>query len=561
MLNPATMRGWLRLGSGLVLFTFVTMHLLSHVTLLISLDVATAALDVLMWVWWTRLGLVVLTLAALIHYLNALWSIYARRTLRLPSRDWWQIGLGICIPLLIMLHVSGSRVAAIVFDVEPSYSTVLLSHWVVSPWLAAVQIVAVVTVWTHGCIGMDTWLSTKAGYRAWRMRLGLVAVLLPTLALAGYITAGNQMRREVKYEPMLATRIQQQGRTSPEIVASVTRIAAAGIALHIALVLLPFGARAGRDWLFRRRKPPLLTHGNGRVMPIFAGASVLETLRDHGIPHAAACGGRARCTTCRVLVTAGLEHLPAPSPVEAKALARIDATLDVRLACQIRPVADLAIVPLLPPETKAADGSAHRSFEGRERPITVVFVDLRDSTRLGEVMLPYDVLFLLNQFFREMSRALVATNGHYSQFTGDGLMALYGLDEKDSAKGAQDAIRGAREMLRRLDLLNMQRRGQALPPLRIGIGIHFSEAIVGMMGPPQAQAVTAIGDTVNICARLESLTKVHGCPVIISRRAAETAALDIDGHELHSAPVKGRVGEVEFYAFQSLPEVSPAAAG
>ena len=144
-------------------------------------------------------------------------------------------------------------------------------------------------------------------------------------------------------------------------------------------------------------------------------------------------------------------------------------------------------------------------------PITVVFVDLRGSTTMGEAKLPYDVLFILNQFFYEMTKALMATNGHYSQFTGDGLMALYGLNAADPAAGAADAVRGAREMLTRLDQLNQRLRGDLREPLRIGIGIHHSEAIVGAMGPPRSQIITAIGDTVNTCARLESLTKDYGC--------------------------------------------------
>jgi adenylate cyclase len=104
--------------------------------------------------------------------------------------------------------------------------------------------------------------------------------------------------------------------------------------------------------------------------------------------------------------------------------------------------------------------------------ITVVFVDLRGSTTMTEVKLPFDMLFILNQFFHQMNKALVATNGHYSQFTGDGLMALYGLNAKDPAIGAADALRGAREMLAHLDQLNHQLKGNLLRPLQIGIGVH-----------------------------------------------------------------------------------------
>jgi len=110
-------------------------------------------------------------------------------------------------------------------------------------------------------------------------------------------------------------------------------------------------------------------------------------------------------------------------------------------------------------------------------------------------------------------------------------------------------------MLIRVDQLNRQLRGDLPEPLRIGIGIHHSEAIVGAMGPPRSQIITAIGDTVNTCARLESLTKDYDCVAIISRRAAEAAGLDVRDRELHDAPVKGRAEPVQFYALKTLADL------
>jgi adenylate cyclase len=91
-------------------------------------------------------------------------------------------------------------------------------------------------------------------------------------------------------------------------------------------------------------------------------------------------------------------------------------------------------------------------------------------------------------------------------------------------------------------------------PLQMGIGIHFGEAIVGSMGPPRSQIITAIGDTVNTTARLESLTKDYECVLILSRRAAEVAKLNLPD-KLHVASVKGRSESVEFYALKTVPEI------
>ena len=139
--------------------------------------------------------------------------------------------------------------------------------------------------------------------------------------------------------------------------AAIGRIAEIGLGLHFGLVLLPFAARGVRSWHTRRRRPPMLAHPGGRTVAILPGASVLETLRQYKIPHASVCGGRARCTTCRILVTKGLEQLPPPSGLEAKALAKIGATEGTRLACQIHPTGDISIVPLLAADASAADGA------------------------------------------------------------------------------------------------------------------------------------------------------------------------------------------------------------
>src|ERR1700685_3165896 len=549
-------RSSLRLVSALVMLSFVICHLTAHAFLLVSLETAGKVLDFLMFPWRTLAGTVLLATAFVFHFSNALWSIYIRRSLRLIRWEWAQLVLGLCIPALLIPHIASARIAASVYDVTTYYSTVFIVQWVMYPWLAAVQMIAVLTVWTHACIGIHFWLRTKPWYPNWRIWLFGFALLLTALALAGYVTGGNQVLREARNPDYVSSALEDSNITDATL-AGIGRIEQTGWGIYLALVLLPFAARGIRGWYHRRRRPPMLAHGSGRSVPILPGATGRETLRENGIAHASVCGGRARCTTCRILVTKGLDRLPAAPGLEALALDRIGGTPGTRLAGQIRPTADIAVMPLLAADAGAIDGSVRGGLEGRERPITVVFVDMRGSTTLGEAKLPYDVLFILNQFFHEMTKALVATNGHYSQFTGDGLMALYGLYEDDPTRGAADALRGAREMLAAVDQLNYRLRNDLKEPLRIGIGVHYGEAIVCAMGPPRSQIITAIGDTVNTCARLESLTKEFDCVAAISRRAAEVAGFEVAGHALHDAAVRGRMEPVEFYTLH-WPSGTPA---
>ena len=544
-----------RLISALVLLSFVLCHLVSHMFLIVSLPVAEHAIDILMTFWWSETGTYVLAGALAVHALNALWAIYIRRYLRMPVWELAQLTLGLSIPPLFILHVTGTKIADRYLGTSSDYYSVLTIHWVATPWLVYLQFAAVLTLWVHACIGLHFWLRTKRWYPAWFPILGALGVLIPALALAGYVSGGNQILREAQ-NPGFVTTIQENAHETPETVAQIWHMAFAGLAIYAGLVLLPFAGRGVRGFLYRLHRPPQLTHASGRTMAILPGATVLETLRASGIPHASVCGGRARCTTCRIRVVSGLEALPEPAGLEAAALTRIGATAGVRLACQIRPTSDISVTPLLAADASAADGLVRGGMEGSEREVTVVFIDLRGSTTLGEAKLPYDVLFILNQFFNEMTKALVATGGHYSNFTGDGLMALYGLHAREPALGTTQALRGAREMLARLDQLNAQIRTDLKEPLRIGIGIHMGEAIVGALGPPRSQIVTAIGDTVNTTARLESLTKEYDCTLILSRQAAEAAGLDLAGHTLHQAPVKGRMESVEFYALNTVPDVA-----
>ncbi len=520
------------------MLTYVVCHLSDHVLLLISIPFADAAHRLLIDPWKTTPGTALLLTAILAHYANALWSITIRRTLVMPRWGRWQLGLGLSIPLILLLHLSGTRISEAAWGVGTDYSSVLLRIWVLAPWRGALQVVLLSIVWLHASIGIHYWLRNLRWYDRVRPALAVAALLLPVLALAGFVSGGNELEREAG-GPGYVAREAARAHITPEATAAADRVALLLILAHVLLVGAAFGARALRRRLGRGKRLALLTHSGGRTVRVARGATVLEALNEERIPHASVCGGRARCTTCRVRVLKGLAALPPPAPLEAAALARIGAPDDVRLACQIRPAADLSIVPLLSPSARPADGFGKAGSAGTEQCVTVMFVDLRESTRLSE---------LLDQFFEEMSAALAATGGHFSQFTGDGLMALFGLDGADERAAARAALASAAEMKARLRGLNARLLPDLGEPLRIGIGIHLGEAIVGPLGPPGSQILTAIGDTVNTAARIEALSKAHGGATIVSRRAAEAAACEVGGAPVQVATISGRVEPIEYYA-------------
>jgi adenylate cyclase len=172
----------------------------------------------------------------------------------------------------------------------------------------------------------------------------------------------------------------------------------------------------------------VVTYPNGRSVRAPLGFSVLEASKSAGVPHASICGGRGRCSTCRVRIVEGEVRLPRPAPGEQSVLRHIGAPPGVRLACQSRPTGNLCVVPLLPSDW-TVDAVRRRDWPqpGEERFVVVMMVDMRDSTRLAERRLPFDTVFIVDRFVSAVGRAVNANGGQVSHFLGDGVMATFGL--------------------------------------------------------------------------------------------------------------------------------------
>ena len=176
------------------------------------------------------------------------------------------------------------------------------------------------------------------------------------------------------------------------------------------------------------------------------GHSVLEASRIGGIPHYSVCGGKGRCSTCRIRVTEGLDEPPPAGPVERITLSRIHAAPDVRLACQLRPTHDLTVLPLLAADReRALPAGSRQSAPGREQEIAVLFCDIRSFTALADHRLPYDIVFLLNRYFAIVGKAVEQSGGRLDKFIGDGAMALFGLETLERRRLPPGACRVRRD--------------------------------------------------------------------------------------------------------------------
>ena len=189
---------------------------------------------------------------------------------------------------------------------------------------------------------------------------------------------------------------------------------------------------------------------------------------------------------------------------------------------------------------------------GERREVSILFQDIRGFTTLSEKTDPAVLVHILNQFFTEMVAAVEAEGGIVKQFTGDGVMALFGapvshLDDPERA------VRAALGMVERLGSLNTRLSAQGVPSLHIGVGVHTGEVVAGQIGPDERIEYAVVGDPVNLASRIEGLTKELGATILVSEETTirlgsnfilgHTAELAVKGKE---KPV--RVVEVLGYA-------------
>jgi adenylate cyclase len=532
----------LRLGAAFILLAYLVLHFTNHALGLVSLETMELGRWWFLALWRSAPGAIALYGAIAVHGILALWVLYDRRTLRMPPWELAQYTLGLLLPALLAAHVVGTRIAWWRFGVEDSYSRIVFVLWLQSPEAGARQAVTLVLAWVHAGIGLHYWLRFRPWYPRAAPWLFAVALLLPTLALLGFVSAGREVAARARTPGWSEAMLRAANAPDPVEAAQLDAIRRGFLDAYLYALVGVFAARGVRR-LLEWRRSVRVTYPNGRVVTAPRGFSILDASRFAGIPHASVCGGRGRCSTCRVRIAAGLHELPVPSDAERRVLARVGAAPDVRLACQTRPSRDVAVEPLLAPSVAPVEAFATDVRQGREQELAVLFADLRGFTRLAENKLPYDVVFVLNRYFEAVGTAITGAGGVTNQFTGDGVMALFGI-ESGPATGSRQALAAARAMIEGVNTLSAELATHLGSPLRIGIGIHTGPAVVGRMGWGESFYLTAVGDTVHVAARLEQATKDYSAQLVVSEAVARHATLDLSNFPAHDLTVRNRAEPV-----------------
>jgi adenylate cyclase len=551
-----------RLVCGLVMFTYVTLHFAMHALGIWSFDAMQRATHLHDAVWHSAPGTWTLYGAFAIHFSLGLHALYARRSFRMGASELLRLILGFSIVPLLAHHFAYGRYVWSAFGVDNRYDVLLPVYFSTVPLWGWVQVTAMLVAWSHGCLGIHLWLRERTWYPRAAPILLVLAVLWPTIALLGLF----QGTRDVLARAPAASPYGNDygygsgggyggydgyGASSDDIAARSASLQREIWWAYVLLVGGVFAARGVRWAVERRRGVVRITYPGGRQVRVPAGYPVLEASRDARIPHASICGGRGRCTTCRVRVLRGVESLPPAGHSESMALVRLRAGPNVRLACQLRPRADITVLPLLPADVTADDPRRSREAASTERFVAILFVDIRRSTALFEKRMPYDAVFLLNHYFDAVAGAAVDAGGMPSQFIGDGLMAIFGMRVSPREACAQ-ALEAAYLMGERIRAMNASLASDLPEPIEIGIGIHAGEAILGEIGYRDRYVLTAIGDAVHVASRLQDACKDYACTLVVSQAVIDAAGLDFGVHAQHDIAVRGRAQGLRVRAVRDL---------
>lgn len=549
-LTSSSVRRTLRMASGMVLFAYITAHLINHALGLISLKIAEAGMSIAIEVWYSIPGTFVLYSAAATHFLLALWSVYERRTFLLPPLELLRIALGFTMPLLLIGHVANTRIAYETLGLDSDYTRVISNLWASGSqgW----QLGLMAPGWLHGCLGLHFAFNRRPWFRQSRFGLFGIALLLPVLSALGFIAMG----RELAADPV--TMAQALNYLNPQNAVERLAIAQWRDSLlngYFAVIASAFVAREIRNFLENRRHRLIAISYPGRTVRVPRGWSVLEASRSFHVPHASMCGGRARCSTCRVQVTAGEESCPPVGADEKAALDRIGALDGVRLACQLRPGGDISVIPLVRTARPIYRQAAPQRTNG-EHDVVVLFCDFPNRADLQHDHLPQDLLYVLSLYVEAISSAIRATGGALSSVEFDSICALYGFQMR-LERAAQGALNAAAAIDSVIVDLNNRLGRQADRRIKTTVTIHAGRAVVGEIGSSDPPRMVAVGEAMDVGNEIRKVGLAKDSRFAISEPVYAASGLAVADSQKITLSVQDSDSAVAVFLSETAPVPSP----
>ena len=550
-----------RTFSGCILFFYVFTHLLNHSLGLISLDTMEQGRAIFLKFWRHDVLFYVLYGALSIHFLLGVYALVRRRSFRMSRKEWIRNSCAVLIPFFLASHLSVTLWGSRFLGLNDSYAFMIISTYIFDPFGYIILGLMLVLVWTHGSIGIIGLVEFREFYSKRRGLFQGLILGLPLIAYGGYIRASIELSEASQSNPITILELISNSNFTAEIGEKIVSLSDLLQFLVYPILLSLFVAFYFiRNLLEKRFNSIQVQYTDGTNINVSRGSSLLEASHKAGRYHESVCGGRGRCTTCRVRVTSSLGELPKPNKIEQSVINRLNFDQSLRLACQLRPETDIEINPLIKlvnHDKQNLRFSNQENLSGIEKETVIMFCDLRGFTRLSDGKMPFDVVFILNKYFKLVTDAVEENKGRIDKFIGDGVMAIFDKDTTIS-KNCKNALKGAAMITTYLNDLNDELSTEDIEPLRLGIGIHSGNAIIGKMGYGEASTDTAIGDTVNVASRLEQLTKDYSCQLMFSSIVAENAELDKTKLNSVKTKIRGKKDYLEAFYCGSADEAIKA---
>lgn len=307
--------------------------------------------------------------------------------------------------------------------------------------------------------------------------------------------------------------------------------------------------------------PTLRSLPDNRAIECEAGESVLEAARRAHLPIAHACGGKAKCSTCRIWILEGAEACPEAGEAERSLTERLRLGESVRLACQLSPTGDITFRRLILDETDLRIANQlQRQAESRSgelKPVVLFFSDVAGFTSFSETLTPYDVMYLLNRYFTQVGEVIERNDGYIDKFVGDGLMAIFGVEGQPDAPIR--AVNAALQTLAAVDRMKPFFSSMYGIDFDIRIGLHLGDAVIGSIGSPGHERLTAIGDAVNVASRVEAANKEAGTRLLITERLYEAVKDKVEMTDFVRVRLRGTSDRITLYEIAGLtPETGRA---
>ncbi|MEM7104732.1 MAG: adenylate/guanylate cyclase domain-containing protein [Bacteroidota bacterium] len=284
------------------------------------------------------------------------------------------------------------------------------------------------------------------------------------------------------------------------------------------------------------------------IIVVPENGTILEATLSANINHIHACGGNARCSTCRVHVRKGLENCLPRNEAEQEMAEKLRFPASIRLACQTQISGNVSIHRAISDDLdidiiSKQFGDDTGTQLGKEQNLAILFTDIVNYTTFAESLPGYDIVHVLNRYFQKMNDIISANNGLISDVAGDGILALFGIDNPENP--VRDAVKSVQEMRVEIKNFNQYLRRMYGHEFGIRAGIHYGTAIVGNFETGHMKKIAAIGDAVNLASRIETANKTFGTEILLSKSAYELVKSSIALKASYETDLKGKTGVFE----------------